>query len=123
MASQDSRPSRDLRLSTLEDRVLFDAVPIAEAIYAESVEDPACLVDSAECVESRTEVVFIDAGVDDVDALLSEMDRSANLEFHFLDGDTDGLQQIANYLDGRSDISALHIVSHGDQAELLSLSN
>ena len=59
----------------------------------------------------RTEVVFIDAGVADHQSLLDGIDPAA--EVVLLAADRDGVQQIADYLQGRNGIDAVHIVSHG----------
>ncbi|MCX7177757.1 MAG: DUF4347 domain-containing protein, partial [Proteobacteria bacterium] len=69
-------------------------------------------------IHQRTELVFIDGNVPDIDTLIASL--GANKEVHILDASLDGLTQIASLLDGRSDIDALHIISHGaaGQAQL-----
>ncbi|WP_177224681.1 tandem-95 repeat protein [Variovorax sp. 770b2] len=62
------------------------------------------------------QIVFIDPGVSDVSTLLQGIDPSA--EVIFLDNRSDGLSQIASALQGRTDIGAIHILSHGDPGEL-----
>ncbi|MBM2811232.1 MAG: hypothetical protein HW416_1991, partial [Chloroflexi bacterium] len=62
------------------------------------------------------EIVFIDPGVEDYQILLAGIEPRA--EVVLLNGDRDGMEQIAEVLAGRTDIDAVHIISHGTQAEL-----
>ena len=113
-------------MEQLEDRVLFDAVPDAGAIVEQPQEQPFDVpeeqtqsVDQQQ--DTQNEVIFVDGSVPQADELLADLleqkaDRS--LEIHLLDADRDGVEQIAATLEGRSDIDAIHIVSHGDDAEL-----
>ncbi|MEQ8289087.1 MAG: DUF4347 domain-containing protein, partial [Gammaproteobacteria bacterium] len=64
----------------------------------------------------RNEIVFIDKSVEDYQTLLSGINSEA--ELIFIDSNSDGLEQIANSLQNRTDIDAIHIVSHGDAGEL-----
>ncbi|MBF2026124.1 MAG: DUF4347 domain-containing protein [Oscillatoriales cyanobacterium C42_A2020_001] len=66
---------------------------------------------------SSYEVVFIDSAIADTQALLAGM--SANAEVVLLDASRDGIAQISDFLAQRSNISALHIVSHGSAGNLL----
>ncbi|WP_310448861.1 DUF4347 domain-containing protein, partial [Sulfuritalea sp.] len=62
-------------------------------------------------------VVFIDARVADIDALIVGLPSSTEV---VLVGDTaDGLDQIVASLQGRSGIDAIHIVSHGSSGSVL----
>ena len=65
---------------------------------------------------SGTQILFIDARVADADNFLSHVDPSITVVR--LDADEDGLTQIARALAGRSEVTALHIVSHGDPGAL-----
>ena len=121
MSEALNRPSRDLNLESLEERTLFDAVPIVDPELLNVGADGPEVVQgqAATAPVSRTEVVFIDSGVEDPEALLAGLGSAgSNLEFHFLDASSDGLEQIADYLQGRTHVDAIHILSHGDQAEL-----
>ena len=64
----------------------------------------------------RKEIVFIDTRVEDYQTLMEGIDPNADVIL--LDSTRDGVEQIAEALAGRSDIDAIHIVSHGNQAEL-----
>lgn len=62
------------------------------------------------------EMLFIDAGVGGLRHLADAL--RAGIEVHLLDGERDGLAQIAEALAGRTGIEALHIVSHGSPGAL-----
>ena len=64
----------------------------------------------------RKEIVFIDTSVDDYQTLMEGI--NPNAEVILLDSTRDGIEQIAEILGDRSDIDAIHIISHGDQGEL-----
>ena len=64
-----------------------------------------------------TQILFIDAAVTDAATLLASVDPS--IEVVQLSANEDGLAQIARALDGRTDIGALHIVSHGAPGALV----
>lgn len=61
-------------------------------------------------------LVFIDARVSDYAALIEHLPTTA--EVVILDSATDGLEQIATHLAGRTGIEAIHVVSHGSQGAL-----
>ena len=64
----------------------------------------------------RLEVVFVEDNVTDYQTLTSGM--KAGLEIVVLDSKGDGLRQMADYLDGRSGIDAIHILSHGAEGRI-----
>ena len=64
----------------------------------------------------RKEIVFIDTSVDDFQTLMEGIDPNA--EVILLDSTRDGVEQIAEILGERTDIDAVHIISHGDSGEL-----
>ena len=59
------------------------------------------------------EVVFVVENLPDVDTLTGGVREG--VEVVMLDSEGDGLAQMADYLDGRTGLSAIHIVSHGDE--------
>ena len=73
-------------------------------------------MDSA--VDISRELIFIDTGVEDFQQLLDDIaslsDPSRQIEVVFVDPTRDGIDQITETLSGRSDIDAIHILSHGD---------
>jgi hypothetical protein len=66
------------------------------------------------------ELVVIDGAVDDAEQLVAglNLDASRRFEVVMLDSARDGVDQITELLASRSDVSALHIVSHGAQGIL-----
>ena len=113
----------------LEERIMFDGAMGAEAVDAavDQVDDdtsspaPEPDLEAAAATVSapasdRSEIYFVDAGVDNPDELISAIPDGA--EVVVLDGNSDGLAQIASALDGRSDLDAIHILSHGDAGQI-----
>ena len=66
--------------------------------------------------EKGGEIVFIDSRVEDKNILINGIDPYR--EVVILDADRDGVKQIAEVLDGRQDLDAIHIVSHGNEAQV-----
>ncbi len=61
-------------------------------------------------------IVFVDWRVADIDSLVAGMPSDS--EVVILDGASDGLDQIAARLQGRSGLDAIHIISHGSSGSL-----
>ncbi len=67
--------------------------------------------------QSLTEIIFIDSAVPDIQQLLDDLSASGrDAEVFVLDADRDGLDQITEILDSRSDIDSIHIVSHAEDS-------
>ena len=64
----------------------------------------------------RREVYFVDMGLFDYKSITSGL--PANAEIIYIQPETDGLGQIANYLATQTSIDAVHIFSHGSQGAL-----
>jgi fibronectin-binding autotransporter adhesin len=141
------RKKSPIQFSSLEPRVLFDAAAertaaaIADAAFIEhgEITDPmfhdllvaldasvAVPVDvlpwhEQPAVENLNaavqEIVFIDSGVEDPAAIAASAPGGAAIVY--LQSGRDGLDQIAAYLSGRTDVSAIHIVSHGEEGDLI----
>lgn len=62
------------------------------------------------------EVVFVVDSLPDIGTLTSGI--RDGVEVVMLDGQGDGLAQMADYLRGRTGLSAIHIVSHGDEGKI-----
>ena len=109
----------------LEERVLFDGVPDATFLLPDTdaqTDVPAQVqFESAEFSAPR-ELILIDAGVKDGDQLLAsilENKSESALEIRFLDGDSDGVQQISEILSAANyKYDAIHILSHGDEGQV-----
>ena len=61
-------------------------------------------------------ITFIDASIQNYQTLIDQF--SPNTECIVLTSESDGLTQIAQALAGRSNIEAIHIVSHGSEGSL-----
>ncbi|MBO6703743.1 MAG: DUF4347 domain-containing protein [Pseudomonadales bacterium] len=129
-------------LLSLEPRFMFDAAGIATGaeVAADSVAEAQAeaALDSGENHPSTAEstdvnqlmaalagapatdaskaIVFIDTTVSGYEALLEGIDPGA--EVVLLEAGQDGLAQMLNVLEDRSDIDAIHIISHGEAGEL-----
>ncbi|MCA9116676.1 MAG: DUF4347 domain-containing protein, partial [Planctomycetaceae bacterium] len=90
------------------------ASPAAESTTASTqvaLQTEADSTASADQTEASHEVIFVDYRVSDWQSLVGEVD--ANTEVIILEAGRDGVDQIADALEGRDDVSAVHIVSHG----------
>ncbi len=64
-------------------------------------------------------LIVIDSRIEDYDQLIADLQSSqVNYDILELDGTTDGVDQITRQLDGSTRYGALHIISHGEQANL-----
>jgi Tol biopolymer transport system component len=66
--------------------------------------------------QASQSLLFVDGGVADYQTLVAGV--SSDTEVHLLDSSQDAVTQITNTLLGRSGISSLHIVSHGEAGGL-----
>ncbi|MCT4706605.1 tandem-95 repeat protein, partial [Enterobacteriaceae bacterium H16N7] len=136
--------SSPLFLQALEPRVLLDA---AAAQTAQEVAHqaphpapaPAEAADHANLVAALTSVqgnhktgveapvrqapdvtpkaiYFIDRSVENADKLSTSIPKDA--EIHFIDQNVNGVQFIAQTLQGRSNVESVHIISHGEEGVL-----
>lgn len=105
----------------LEPRIMFDGAGAAD-IADEILDNDNALLDLADLglpeapAADVVSIFVIDAGVENIDELRAAL--PANAEVLVLDQASAGFQQIAEYLEGRSDIDALHIFSHGTPGAL-----
>ena len=117
-------------IRTLETRIVFDAA------LADTVDEPgadgsatpafetlpladfgAHLSGISEPVRSfQTEFAFIDASVPDLGTLIAGLGQ--NVEIVLLEEGRDGVEQIAEVLSSRTNVSAIHIISHGSEGAL-----
>ena len=128
-----NRPSL---IQALEPRMMFDAsVAVvadqgAQAVAAATAKDPSVASDAnstqdtavahdaapatapATTAAGSHEVVFVDSAVSDYQKLIAGL--PAGVEVVVLENGKDGFKQIADYLDGRSDVTSIDIISHGD---------
>src|SRR3990167_7418325 len=123
-------------IQSLEPRMMFDGAMVVDAAAA-AVD--ASVTSSADSTEANTDnnqtladqvnlavagqpgerkdVVFVDTRLPDYHQIAAAV--SADAEVILIDSQGNGVNQIANALAGRTDIDAIHIVSHGDEGVLL----
>ena len=69
-------------------------------------------------LDEDLELFFIDAGVEDIDALVQDLlqqsEDGRNLEIILLDADADGIRQISDSLALYDNLESIHIISHGN---------
>lgn len=120
-AQRHARPIMEL----LESRWMMsaDLVPVELPIVDLAPWPPApAVVGNHEA--PRRELVVIDGGLPDVDALVAGIvaDTGRHVEVVVLDPDADGFVQLTELLSQRDDLDALHVISHG-RAGALQLGN
>jgi hypothetical protein len=106
----------------LEPRVMLDAAALGtmfEFAALDPVSDDLSSLQAEQLISPEGpspagEIVFIDAGILDWQLLL--LDLPANVEVVMLDPARDGLEQMADHLAGRSNLAAIHIITHGSEA-------
>lgn len=105
-------------IRALESRILFDGAAISDAAQAATDADfqPAKDSNDVQATESEQvsekELVFIDSALPDYNTLV---DAAGDAEIHVINASEDGFNQIAEILQGRSGINAVHIIGHGAQ--------
>ncbi|HEX6690863.1 MAG TPA: DUF4347 domain-containing protein, partial [Burkholderiales bacterium] len=60
-------------------------------------------------------IIFVDPTVASFQTIVAQLPDAANAELFVLDGARDGVVQITDFLEGRKDVDAVHIVSHGSE--------
>ncbi|WP_324751965.1 Ig-like domain-containing protein [Roseovarius sp. Pro17] len=114
----------------LEERIMFDGAIGAEAVDAavdhasDDASEPTATAENIEAAASamvvppadRSEIYFVDSSVDDSEGLISAIPDGA--EVVVLDAGSDGVEQIASVLEGRTGIDAIHILSHGESDQI-----
>jgi len=106
----------------LEQRFMFDAAGVAtgaEVAEQNAIDTEAKAIQSSHGSDTSAvkEIYFIDSNVADYDQLIAGLDADA--EYVVLNGDENGLDQMAAALSARSNLSAVHVLSHGGQGEVL----
>ena len=102
----------------------LDGIPAAIA----PLSDPLVVADIHEwrdtdaTVTQRHELVIVDPATPDYETLVYDLtanrDDDRTFEVIILDADRDGLEQITDLLAERSDLSAVHIISHGSDGNI-----
>ncbi len=105
----------------IRETVLSDSAPESQAMLLDALRDTVPVVDAEPVATTQVpytsdEIVFIDWAVEDVDVIISDL--GPNVEVHILNSDSDGVEQMAAVLEGRSGIDAIHVISHGRSGTL-----
>ena len=129
-APHTSRRNRS-HLLALEPRILFDGVALTDAavpdkniasLFEHPTSDPrqASLFDAPAAVlppqAAAHEIVFIEGNIAQAQQLAAGV--RSGVQAIILDPSKDGLDQIAAALNGKTDLSAIHIISHGSDGAL-----
>lgn len=108
----------------LEPKLLFsaDLAPLP-ALADASLAQPALAQQATVQSASAThEIVFIDASVPELETLRQDLARQAasgrDIEVIVIASDEDGLARISQTLADRQDVAAIHLMSHGDDAQV-----
>lgn len=125
-----------LAIESLEDKVLLDASglmsPFSGDVAALISPSSEISLDTGEYqsgtadpentkAATRTEIVFVDAGISQQDELVDGLLASRpGVMRHVINlaSDANGMEQVANSLANFSDVDAVHIVSHGGDGKL-----
>jgi hypothetical protein len=126
-----SGPLFSLRQAVLEDlepRILFSADNpaglLAGALQDSSgtTEQHASVDPSLQTLAATHELVFIDARAPDADALFADIAAQTAagrpIEAFWLRTDLDGFDQITAVLAGRDDVTAIHVIAHGNEGAM-----
>ncbi|MGV7235716.1 MAG: DUF4347 domain-containing protein, partial [Nitrosomonadaceae bacterium] len=84
---------------------------------AESAQQERELIDGTFALagQDSNEVIFIDSAVEGLQNFLLDHPQA---DVVLIDGGSDGMEQIAAALEGRTDIESIHILSHGSSGQL-----
>lgn len=97
--------------SEVAERGDFDRTPLLSA--SDEASEPS--------IPSR-QLVFIDTNVENWQALVDELSRSADgkskISLHVLDAQRDGVRQVSEVLASQQDVAAIHLVSHSNGQQL-----
>ena len=98
---------------------------VADAIEAYEAEDLEATMELSALDELSyqppSELVIVDTSVDGYQELVDDILSSKsgrNVEIAYLESGSSGITQISNILSQRSNISAIHLVTHGDDGQL-----
>ena len=128
--------SETAEVTTLESRIMLSATPVA--VDAGTATDAVNQLEGLETEASstfittqtnstseatrNTEVVFIDDSISDAKSFLTEgaesFSDSRNLEIVRLNSNFDGIKQISEYLNGRTDVKAVHLITPGETGSI-----
>jgi hypothetical protein len=117
--SFDASPARAPLALSLEPRMMFDGAVAATVVdtSADVASQDAPPAEAVAADTSRQEVVFIDSRLENHQQLVQAAQASGR-ETVLVGAGENGLQQIADYLEGRSGVDAIHVIGHGQDGEI-----
>ncbi|MEL6946131.1 MAG: DUF4347 domain-containing protein, partial [Pseudomonadota bacterium] len=98
------------------DAVVDEAFSNGAAAPWQNQEASPALFSDAASEPALTQIAFVDVGVEGHETIIEAF--GPDTEIVLIDASTDGVEQMAATLDGRTDIDAVHIVSHGRSGTL-----
>ena len=121
-------------LEEIEPRILYSAdySPLSSTALGDTAElrlletTPTASPQLITTQASRTqlggsEIVFVDTQVEDWESLVSDIEQNSggrSLEVVLIDSQRNGIEQITLTLEQRQDLSAIHVISHGQDGAL-----
>ena len=135
-AIKQTRQNSRLILEELEPRRLFSGgieglvdsseaqlpYPLYRDIDAQVPDKQATNDETAQAEQRSREVVFVDAGVENYQQFVDDLNNSADADRDFevvvLDRNKDGIEQISALLQQYQNIDAVHIISHGNDGNI-----
>ena len=118
---------RRVQVEALERRILFNAdVPVLVPDSDSANLTPPPIVQSVQAPESASdadgtalELVIIDPNTPDYQQILDDLQaQNTSYAVHVLDAERDGLTQLSEILEGYDNVSAVHLISHGESGSL-----
>ena len=108
--SADIAPGLDTL--AVEEQVLVENVTADMAAEQEAAEQSV----EQKPAETRRELVFVNENVDDYEQLIADLQGNNDnriIEVVAIESDRNGIEQVSEILSERSDLAAVHIISHG----------
>ncbi|NND90634.1 MAG: DUF2341 domain-containing protein, partial [Granulosicoccus sp.] len=140
MSNRSGKPGKQGRtafhLETLEKRILFSAdipFPVVElsshnttghiglvSATESSAQSSTSSANSEQHSQLAVEIVIIDSATPDYRSIVADLEQQDNSPVHvyILDADRDGIDQISAVLGHYNNVDALHLISHGSEAQL-----
>ncbi|BBB30134.1 DUF4347 domain-containing protein [Neptunomonas japonica] len=89
---------------------------LSDSLYSNLQPEDGAFVSVFENETARIELIIIDSAVSNQQQLLQQIippDSHVNYQIHYLDQDSEGINQISELLNQYSQVDAVHILSHG----------
>jgi hypothetical protein len=84
---------------------------------ADALHDALTATAPLDAASARQEIFFVDSSLPDLDTLVAALPTDA--EVVYLDSASDGLAQIANALQGRDNVDAIHLLTHATEGSVV----